>query len=80
MSTPFLPPPPTNQTLIVAEFTRHLADERLERRRRLPGVIARNLLLTTVLLVLFAGSIWVATRITPAIEDHFIRVRAQQQR
>lgn len=80
MSNPFLPPPPTNETLVVAEFTRHLEQERLERRRMLPRVIGRNALLGLALVILFAISGWIASHIVDAMSAHSAKVHVTKIR
>ena len=80
MSTPFLPPPPTNQTLVVAEFNRHMDEERRERRRRMPKALARDVALLLVLAMLFAASVWVGAHVTEAVGERVTEARAAAAR
>lgn len=76
MSTNFLPPPPTNETLIVDEFTTHIVKERRERRRQLPRKVAWHAMLAAALAVILAISVWIAFGIGDVIEAHGDDIRA----
>ena len=80
MSTNFLPPPPTNQTLIVDEFNRHLDEERRERRRRLPRASAAGARRLVPLLLLFEASVWAGAHVTEAIGEHIIKNLTAKER
>jgi hypothetical protein len=76
MSTNFLPPPPTNETLVADEFRTHIVKERRERRRLLPRRIAWHAMLALGLSVIMAISIWIAFGIGDVIEAHGDDIRA----
>lgn len=80
MSTNFLPPPPTNETLVVDEFKSHIRTERAERRRDAPRRLLRNALLVLPLVILFALCVWMGSYVVDAVGLHITKSREAAKR